>query len=201
MAKEIETTNDEGETIKETVYTAEEFTAKENELATIQADLVEARRLNVERGDNMKAYSQMSDAEKAGYDANTTVLLKREEELTKQLGELNSKLTDKEKRENESAKNSSLASIHHGDEATKTKLEEKYALLTGMPETTPEEIAARAREAATLAGIQIDPRNPLYSSISGEAPKYKPNQDFTDTDKGKQAAEMARTALGLETPK
>lgn len=197
MSKEIETEGGE----KETVYTTEEYSAKETELATVQDELKEARRLSAERGENLKSYSQMSESEKAAFDANTTILLKREETLVGQINDLNTKLTDKEKKDNDSTKTSVFTNIHHGDEATKTKLEEKYALLSGMPETNPQEIAARAKEAAVLAGIQLDQRNPLFSTISGEAPTFKPKEEFVETPKGTAAAEAVRKAMGLETPK
>lgn len=201
MSKEIEVTNEAGETVKEVVYTPEEYTAKENELKTISEQLETLRKSGAEKGENLKKLSQMSEEEKKVFDVNTINLLRREEQLSTEVGELKTKLTDKEKRENESAKNTALSSIHHNDENTKKVLEEKYALLTGMPETTPAEVSARAKEAAKLAGIQIDPRNPLYSSINGEAPNYKPNKEYVDTPEGKVALDMARAAMGLPTPK
>lgn len=199
MAKEIETTNEAGETVKETVYTTQEYTARETELNTVQAELAEAKRVNAERGESFTAYSKMTEEQKKTFDANTTNLLKREEALTAQLAEMNIKLTDKEKNEIQSAKTTALASVHHGDEATKKTLEEKYDLLSGMPETTQAEISARTREAAKLAGIQIDQRNPLYTGINGDAPTYKPNKEYVDTPEGKIAADMAREAMGIKS--
>lgn len=195
--KEIETP----EGTKETVYTAEEYTAKEGELTVLQTKLQDLEKLNATRGEDFKAYSKMSEEEKKVYDANTTNLLKNEELLRNQITDLTGKLTDKEKRENDSAKNNALSSIHRGNEDTKKTLEEKYALLSGMPETTAEEIAARAKEAAKLAGIQIDPRNPLYTGVNGESPVYKPKGEFVETPKGDAAVQAVRDAMGLPTPK
>lgn len=194
MPKEIETDG-----VKETFYTTEEYTGKEGELSTLQTKIAELERINATRGEDFKAYSKMSEEEKKVYDANTTNLLKNEEKLRNELSELGEKLTAKEKRENESAKTNALTSIHHDDEASKKILEEKYALLTGMPETTAQEIAARAKEAAKLAGIQVDPRNPLYIPVSGDAPSYKPKGEYVDTPSGKTAADMVRAAMGLPT--
>lgn len=201
MSKEIETTKEDGTVEKETVYTKDEYTEKDTALTSAQTELADLKRINAERSNDFKSFSKMTEEEKKVYDANTINLLKREEALSNTVSDLTSKLTEKEKRENESAKTHALSSIHHGDEKSKTTLEEKYALLTGMPETTPEEISARAKEAAKLAGIQIDPRNPLYSPINGEAPQYKPKEEFVETPKGAQAAALAREALGLEQPK
>lgn len=199
MAKEIEVKNEEGEIVKETVYTAEEFTAKEGELKTVTEQLTEARKIAAEKGENLKKFSQMSEAERSAFDANTINLLRREEQLSTDVARLTEKLTAKEKRENEAAKNNALSSIHHGDENTKKLLEEKYALLSAMPETTPTEIAARTKEAAKLAGIQIDPRNPLYTGFNGEAPVYKPKKEYVDTPAGTAAADAVRARLGIKT--
>ena len=201
MSKEIETTKEDGTIVKETVFTKDEYTAKEGELSKVNEELEGLRKIAAEKGENIKKLSQMSEEEKKTYDANTINLLRREEALSTEISSLQTKLTDKEKKENESAKNHSLTSIHHGDEATKKLLEEKYGLLTGMPETTPQEIAARSREAAKLAGIQVDPRNPLYTPMNGEAPNYKPKTEYTDTPEGKTAVAMARAALGLSEVK
>lgn len=197
MAKEIEVANEDGTTSKETVYSTEEYTAATGVVTKLEADLAEARRINMERGNDFKAFSKMTEEEKKVYDANTLNLLRREENLTNQLTDLSTKLTDKEKKENDSAKNNALTNLHHGDEASKKLLEEKYALLTGMPETTAEEINAKAGAAAKLAGIQIDPRNPLYTQFNGEAPKYNADKQFVDTPAGAAAAAAVRAAMGL----
>lgn len=201
MSKEIEVVNEAGETVKETVYTVEDMAAKDGEYAAAQTELTELRRLNTERSQNFTAYSKMSEEEKKVYDANTTTLLKREEALTNQLAEVTNKLSEKDKRDAESSKTTVLNSIHHGDENSKKLLEEKYALLSAMPETTQQEISARASEAAKLAGIQIDPRNPIYTAINGEAPNFKPNSEYVDTPEGKTALDMARAAMNLPIPK
>lgn len=197
MSKEIEGENGE----KETVYTAEEYTAKETEVKGLNEKLGEVRRAQAEQGNNFKRYSQMTEEERKTHDANTTNLLKREEALQGQIADLTTKISDREKRDNASAKDNALSAIHHGNEESKKVLEEKYALLTGMPETTPAEIGARTREAAKLAGIMIDPRNPLYTPISGEAPQSGPNKEYVDTPEGKQATDMARAALGITPTK
>lgn len=197
MSKEIDVVGENGEITKETVYSADEFKAANTDLEKTKADLAELQRINATRGEDFKAYSKMTEEEKKVFDANTTNLLKNEEKLVNKIGELETKLTEKEKRDNDASKTSILTSIHHGNEEAKKILEDKYALLSAMPETTPQEIQARSMEAAKLAGIQIDPRNPIYTAISGDAPHYKETKDYVETAEGMQAAEMARAALGL----
>lgn len=197
MSMEIDGENGE----KQTVYTADEMTAVQTTLQTKEAELTELQKLNATRGEDFKAYSKMSEEEKRVFDANTTNLLKNEEKLRTEITDLSTKLSDREKRDSETAKNTTLATIHLNNAETKKVLEEKYALLSAMPETTPQEIAARANEAAKLAGIVIDPRNPLYTQITGEAPNYKTNAEYVDSPEGKTALEMARAAMGVTPPK
>lgn len=201
MSKEIETVADDGSITKETFYTAEEYSAREIELTAAQTALAEMQRVNAARGEDFKAYSKLSEEEKKVYDANTTNLMKQAEMLENKISELSTTISTKDKRDADAAKTHVLSSLHHGDEAAKTLLEEKYALLSAMPETTPQEIQARANEAAKLAGIQIDPRNPLYTSVNGEAPNYKPNSEYVDTPQGKTALDMARAAMNLPVQK
>ncbi len=197
MSKEIQ--NDAGET--EIVYTADEYKALEADAGkakTLETELAEAKRLIAERGENFTAYSKMSEEERKVYDANTTNLLKREENLLTELAGVKTTLAEKEEKEKTSLKTNALSNIHQGDEATKTKVEAEYALLTGMPETTQDEINARAQKAALLAGIQIDPRNPLYIPVNGEAPMHKDKKEFVETPEGTQAMDMVRDAMGIK---
>jgi len=195
MSKEIE--NEDG--AKEIVYSQEEYTKMETDLKSLQTELEDVKKVNAEKTDNFKAFSKMTEEEKKVYDANTINLLKREEALTNQIGELTTKLSEKEQKEATSAKETAFKSVHLGNEDAKKVLEEKYALLSGMPESTAEEIGKRVLEAAKLAGIQIDTRNPLFQAFNGESPSYKKGEEFTDTQKGKMAMDAARVALGLPT--
>lgn len=195
MSKEIE--NEDGTT--EVVYTADEYNAQTNNLTARETELEEIKRVNAERGQNFTALSKMSEEEKKTYDANTLNLLKREEVLVNELAGLKTALELKETNEKSVFKNNALNNIHGNDEATKKAIEEKYALLSGMPETTQDEINARAKAAATLAGIQVDPRNPLYSPVSGDAPNYKENKEFTESPEGKEAAGMVAAAMNIKT--
>lgn len=201
MAKEIEVVNEAGETVKETVYTADEYKGLETNLATKETELVQANKLLAERGENFKSFSKLTEEDKKNYDANTLNLLRVVETLETEITSTKTQLSDKTEKERTSAKTNALNLIHQGDADTKKKLEDEYALLTGMPETTPEEINARAKKAATLAGIQIDPRNPLYTSVNGEAPKVPDNKNYVETPEGAQAAEMVRSAMGITEPK
>lgn len=201
----------EGEEIE--VFTADEVTAKANEaveaakaeattaLQAKEAELAEARKLLAEKNDNFQKYNEMTEEQKKAFDANTTNLLKRIDAATTEVETLKKTLSDKEVRERDSAKTGALSSFHGGKEDVKKVLEEKYALLAAMPETTQEEINARATAAARLAGISIDSRNPLYSPINGEAPRYKDTKEYVETPEGKEAAQLVRQAMGLPEPK
>lgn len=170
-------------------------------VAEKDAEITRLSKLNIDKTENFKKYNEMSAEEKAAYDANTTELLKRNQIVETELGEVKTKLEEKETRERTSAKDGALKVFHEGNAEIKTTLEEKYALLAAMPETTPEEITARAIEAAKLAGISIDSRQPLFSHMNGDAPNYKPNKDYADTPQGKEAADLVRAAMSIPAPK
>lgn len=202
MAQEIE--NEAGE--KVTVYTADELESAKTEaataaIATKDAEIAEIKRLKEEQGDNFKRYSQMTAEEKAAHDANTTNLLKREEALMTEIEGLKTTVTEKTKKESDAAKTNALKNIHNGDDKIKTELEKNYDLLSGMPEGSPEEINARAVAAARMAGITIDPRNPLYTAVDGAAPVYKQNAEYIDTPEGNAAAALVRDAMGIPAVK
>lgn len=204
MAETI--TRDDGTEV--VLHTAEELEAAKTEgaasvkteLEQVQTQLAEANRINAERGDNFTAYSKMTEEQKKAFDANTTVLLKREEQLLSEVELLKTNLSEKETRERDGVKNNAMLSLHAGDEATKTKLEDAYKNLAGMPESTQEEINKRVSAAARVAGIVIDNRNPLYMTPNGEAPKSGANKEYVDTNEGSQAAAMVREAMGMPDP-
>ncbi len=200
-----EITNDEG--VVETVYTAEEYKAMEEKATGYEANikekdsaLAEKERLLAEKSENIRRFSNMTEEEKKNFDANTTNILRHADKLETELNEVKTKLTEKEQREKDFSKNSSLEKVHMGDEATKKRLEDNYAVLAGMPETTPQEINARVNAAARMAGITIDPRNPIYTPMNGEAPPVPKTADnYVESEAGKVAADMARGALGIKS--
>ncbi len=192
------------------VFTAEEVeaAAKAREDAAIakvaaekDAEIEKYKKVSAEKTENFKKYNEMTEEEKKAYDANTVNLIKRGDQQAEKITELETKLSDKEEKEKTSNKNSALKSLHGDIPEVKTKVEEKYALLSGMPETTPEEINARAVAAAQLAGIQIDQRNPLFQSVHGEPPIYKEKTEYAETPEGKEALRLVREATGLPEPK
>lgn len=196
--------NDKGEEV--TVFTAEELEAAKKEvetnyqktLAEKEAEVEKLRKVSAEKTENFKKFNEMTEAEKAAYDANTTEFLKRTDAAVQKAEELERKLAEKEAIEREYNKNFVLNNFHKGDEKVKKEIEDNYAILAGMPENTPDEIAARATKAAQLAGIVTDPRNPIFTPFQGEAPKIKEEgKEFVDTDKGKEALELAKKALGI----
>ena len=158
-------------------------------------------KLNIDKTNNFKKFSEMTEAERAGYDANTLELLKRDDLKQTEIATLKKSLEEKNTKDALALKTGVLTKFHQNDEATKKVIEEKYALLSAMPETTEEEIGKRALEASKLAGISIDSQNPLYAVYSGEPPVRKDSKDYTDTAAGEQAAALVRSAMDLPQPK
>lgn len=194
------------------VYTMEEVTvaketalkeANESHTKTLAEKETEIARLNkvsAEKTENFKKYNQLTEEERKSYDANTTELIKRNDKTQDEIDELKTILANKEIKEKDFTKTTILKGFHNEDEKTKKSIEENYNYLAGMPETTNEEISVRAFAAARLSGITVDNRNPLYTGFSGEAPRLKPEgTSFTETDKGKEAADIVRNALNIKT--
>lgn len=171
--KEIEEKNeDTGETTKVTYYTAEEIAAKD----------VEIERLNNLNNEKTENFKKVND---------------KTEKLEGEFGKLKETLTQKEDRERETAKVTYGAKYHANNEELKTKIEAKYSLLN-MPESTAEEVAAKMEEAARMAGIVTDNRNPLFSPTYGEAPRISvknKEDEFLKSEKGQAALK----AMGFET--
>src|SRR6185369_14469580 len=118
-------------------------------------------------------------------DANTIALMQRADKSDAEREEIARRLDEKEKRDQEEARNSIAGQYHQGDDKMKQSLEESYSKLAGMPETTKEEIAARYATAAKIAGIEDNGGpNPLHISFNGEAPKHKDAKEFVETPKG-----------------
>lgn len=196
--------NDKGEEIN--VFTQEELDAKVKEiqdntsktLAEKEAEIEKYKKVSAEKTENFKRFNELTEAEKEKYNANELEFLKRTDEAVNLAEGLKKQLEEKTANEKAYTKNSILSSLHKGDEATKTALESHYDMLSGMPESTPEEIKARAEASAKLVGIVIDPRNPIYTGFSGEAPSSKAEgKDFVESEKGKEALDLAKKALNV----
>ncbi len=169
MAKEI--TDPETGAV-ETVYTKDEYDA-------MAKDAADAKALAEERGQNFSQFN------------------KKTEDLETKVGTLEQTLAQKIAAERDSAKNNSATRYHGNNDEIKATLESNYAILSGMPEGTPEEIAARMEAAARLSGISVDSRNPLYQPAYGEAPAPKSvnkDEDFLKSEKGQAALK----AMGFE---
>lgn len=156
----------------ETTYaTPEEVAVKDAEIARLAA-------LDAERGQNFSKFNEKTAA------------------LEGKLTDVEKKLAEKELAEKNYARESSFAKYGNSEEVKKA-LEEGYAKLAGMPETTPSEIQARTETAARIAGFSLNSMaNPLYVNPSGEAPKMKqadPNKEFEESDRGKAAL----SAMGI----
>lgn len=123
---------------------AAETAAKQKELDEAKAELEKLQKKDFD-------FSKMKDGEKA--------LLDKIEGLEKGLKERDTKaITDR--------KASLVKAITGNDEAMKKNLEDSYAKLSAMPETTPEEVEARMREAFTLATGQKQTEDGFKSRIS-----------------------------------
>lgn len=202
--------NDSGEDV--VVYTEAELSAQREEAASkvksefepvIKAkeeEIAGLRKVSAEKTENFKKYNELTAEEKKAFDENTTTMMRRADKLEEELGLTKKELADKNERERTYTKDTTLGAFHGGKEDIKKTLEEKYAILSGMPETTPAEIQARATEAAKLAGISVNSVNPLYQGFSGEAPKGK-DVNEGDTEKTKEAAELVRQSLNMIAPK
>lgn len=158
--REIE--NEDGS--KETVYSAAEMAAKDQEVA-------DAKKLADERGENFSKYNEK--------------VVKTEEEVAK----LRTEIATKEAKDKETARTATAARFHGGNEEIKAKIDVNYAALAGMPESTPEEISARMEAAARLSGIAVESRmNPIYSTVDGAPPQQKApgakEEEFLKSEKG-----------------
>ena len=172
----IEHVNEDGSVIN--VYTDEEVAAKDAEIERL-------KQISVEKTENFRRYNEMTEEQRKAYSENELIFIKQNDQLQDKIKTLEETLVKKEERERQEKKMSVFQRFHGGNDEIKNKIDQEYSLLTGMPETTPEEISARAEKAARLAGIVIDTRNPIYQPINGEAPVYKENKEFTDTPEGK----------------
>lgn len=184
------------------LFTQEEVAAQkqaeaERIAAEKDAEIERLKKISSEKTENFRRYNEMTEEERKSFDANTTNLILRGDKLEEELAAVKTTLAEKETKERENYKENALSGFHGGKEDIKSTLEEKYALLAGMPETSPQEIFARVAEAAKLAGISVDSRNPIYQSVHGTPPVYKEKTDFTETNEGKAAADVVRETLGL----
>jgi len=202
----IEHENEDGTTI--TVFTKEEVEAEATTRAQAEAtrianekdaEIEKLRKVSAEKTENFRKYNEMSEEEKKAHSENEIIQIRRADQLAEELTSVKTALQEKEAREKDYTKNSILKGFHGDKEDVKKNLEEKYAVLAGMPESTPDEIKARVSAAATLAGISVDSVNPLYQSFSGEAPQYKEKTEYVETEGGKEAADMVRSTLGIKS--
>lgn len=201
--------SDDGKEIE--VFTQEEVKAQaETAVAAAKAEadtvikakeeeIEKFKKVSAEKTENFRKYNEMTEEERKAHSENEIIQIRRGDKLEEELGNVKKSLEDKETKEKEYTKTSVLKGYHGDKEDIKKSLEEKYSMLAGMPESTPDEIKARANAAATLAGISIDSRNPLYSSFSGEAPQYKEKTDYVESAEGKVAADLVRQSMGLKT--
>lgn len=187
---------EEVETAKNEAVTAA-TAAKEEEFKKLSEDLAKAQKLVVDKTENFKKFRDLTEDEKKTYDTNTLEMMKRADKLEEDLTTERTTREGREKADRDANKTKALASIHMDKADVKKIVEDNYAVLAGMPETTVEEINARAAAAARMGGIVLDTANPLYQTFTGEAPQYDPNKQYVDTPQGKEASDLVRQAMGL----
>jgi len=192
---EFEYTKDDGSVIP--VVPKEEYAATKEAYEKAQAEIENLRRVSAEKTENFKRFNEMTEDERKAHSENEIVLLKQLDQHATELGTLKEKLEAKEKTEREYAKVRAISNIAGSKDDVKTALETEYAKLA-MPEDTPDAIEARVQAAAKLAGITVNSRNPLYAPVSGEAPKFNPDAQYTDTTEGKAAVDAVLSSLGVK---
>jgi hypothetical protein len=176
------------------VYTREEIETRDAEIARLNG-------LNKEKTENFRRYNEMTQEERDNHSENELNLIRRNDILEAEIKGVKETLAEKETREKNEAKTNLLKQYHNDLPEVKTTLEEKYAMLAGMPENTPEEIRERTIQAARLAGISVDSVNPIYQSVNGMPPIYKEKTDYVETTAGKEAAALVAEQLGISQNK
>lgn len=199
-----EYTLEDGTVIKAVpVEVAEEYKSaldKANEDLVAKGQEVEnLKRVNAEKTMNFQKYNELTEEQKKAYNQNEVELLRRGDLLEEKLTQTTQELEAMKNQSKAEKKASVMRSIHQGNAELEKVLDENYNKLN-MPDGTPEEIAARARAAAALSGITVDPRNPLFIPIDGEAPTFKEGKEYVDTPEGNTAADMVRGAMGIKKP-
>lgn len=195
----------EEEGTEEELYTPDEYKALQDEkdaLATEKTALEEralkAERVSAEKTENFKKLNEMTDEEKSKFTAAQLEDRKRIEAVEARNAELESKLTDKEKGEIESAKTKGFNKAGDNVEL-KTKLQANYDML-GLPEDTPANVELRMQKAWEITAATSG-SNPINDVWDGAAPQMKKDKDekekFIESDKGKAALD----AMGIEEKK
>lgn len=197
--EEIDYTKEDGTVIK--VVPKEAYDTVAAKATQTEAELTEARRINAEKTTNFQKYNELTEEQKKAYTENEVNMMRRGDDLEEKLNTVTKTLEETNAANQKNAKDSVLRNFHLDDDATKAKIEENYALLAAMPETTPTEITARAEKAAIMAGVSVDSRNPLNIPLDGTPPTLKQPKEFVETPKGEEAAAKVRAAMNLPTPK
>lgn len=166
--------------LKEYVLTEEEKVAQEQSIAAKEAEVASAKKLAEERGENFSKFNE------------------KVEKLEGELKTTRQTLEEKATRERDDAKTNFGMKFYGTNAELKATLEGKYAVLSGMPESNPQEIAARMTEAAKLAGINVGSQNPIYTPVYGEAPAPKAPAAKADEFLKSERGVAAQKAMGLE---
>lgn len=153
-----------------------EVESRDNKIQELEKALEEQKRVSEEKTGNFKQFNEKT--------------VKLEDELNS----LRTVLSEKEAREKSSFKEIGFERFAKGNEDIKKVLQEKYDLLS-MPDSTQQDIEARIKSAAMLAGINTVVVNPLNVNPNGDAPNNSQHSDdFLKSEKGQAALK----AMGIE---
>lgn len=158
------------------VVPSAEIESRDNKIQELEKALEEQKKISEEKTGNFKQFNEKT--------------VKLEDELNS----LRTVLNEKEIREKTSFKEIGFEKIARGNEDLKKILQEKYDLLS-MPDSTQQDIDARIKSAAMLAGVNTNVVNPLNINPVGEAPNNSQHSDdFLKSEKGQAALK----AMGIE---
>lgn len=189
--------NDDG--TEREVYTAEE-------MAVIQRERDEAVQRSGNIGFEFKQYRQMTDEEKASLSESDKALRQKLDQQDELIAQMRGEMEASKTQTITTTKNAALETLSSGDPTLKAVIEENYKKLSGMPESTPQEVAARMTESyklATGSAARVAPVNP-FNPGSGDAPAiYVPKanktpienaEEYVGTPQGKAAWETMQAA-------
>lgn len=182
------------------VFTPDEVAAKdaamaekETALATANGELEKERRVSAEKSDNIKRLRDMSDEEKSKLSQEQIEQRKIAEKALDEAESAKAELK-KEREEKENLKKENFLERFSGGNADlRKKLEENFNIIDSGKEP---DLEKRMGAAAAMAGINMNPKNPLTQEIFGQAPTEKQKSEKDDFLKGDKAA-AAFKAMGI----
>ena len=197
----VKATNENGEEFD--AYTPEEITAikaeyekntseakKEAETARVEAEAL--KKVTAEKTENFKRLNELTEKERAEMSVKEIENLKRIEAAEARAKALEDKMNEGENNRIKTDKEKALFKYHGGNKELKEALEKNFDLINLVGNST-EIIEERARLAANMEKGKIGYANPLYSNLSGGAPREankNATEKFFESDKAKAALKL-----------